>query len=60
LIEQFIAVQKNAENLKSSIKRKTEEFRTALDEQYEVIFSDVTRGKERSREVRWWRPRWSL
>lgn len=59
LIEQFIAVQKNAENLKSLIKRKTEEFRMALDEQYEVIFRDARRGSESSREIRWWRSRWS-
>ena len=59
LIAQFIAVQKDAENLKSLIKRKTEEFRMALDEQYEVIFRDARQGNESSREGRWWRSRWS-
>jgi polysaccharide pyruvyl transferase WcaK-like protein len=59
LIEQFIGLQSNAENLKSLIKRKTEEFRMALDEQYEVIFRDARRGNESPREIRWWHSRWS-
>jgi polysaccharide pyruvyl transferase WcaK-like protein len=37
LIEQFCDLEKNAETLKPLIKHKTEEFRRALDEQYERI-----------------------
>jgi polysaccharide pyruvyl transferase WcaK-like protein len=38
LIEQFCDLEKNAETLKPLIKHKAEEFRRALDEQYERIF----------------------
>ena len=38
LIEQFCDLEKNAETLKPLIKDKAEEFRKALDEQYERIF----------------------
>jgi polysaccharide pyruvyl transferase WcaK-like protein len=38
LIEQFCDLEKNAETLKPLIKNKAEEFRRALDEQYERIF----------------------
>jgi polysaccharide pyruvyl transferase WcaK-like protein len=41
LIEQFKKVAKNSEDLKPYIKRKTEEYRKALDEQYTFIFNDV-------------------
>jgi polysaccharide pyruvyl transferase WcaK-like protein len=40
LIERFCDLEKNAEKLKTAIKRKTKEFRLALDEQYGSIFSD--------------------
>ncbi len=38
LIEQFCDLEKNAETLKPRIKERAEEFRRALDEQYERIF----------------------
>ena len=38
LIEQFCDLEKNADTLKPQIKNKAEEFRRALDEQYERIF----------------------
>jgi polysaccharide pyruvyl transferase WcaK-like protein len=38
LVEQFCDLEKNAETLKPLIKNKAEEFRRALDEQYERIF----------------------
>ncbi|MGB8989786.1 MAG: polysaccharide pyruvyl transferase family protein [Candidatus Sulfotelmatobacter sp.] len=38
LIEQFCDLEKNAETLKPLIKNKAEEFRRALDEQYDRIF----------------------
>ena len=41
LIEQFIKVGKNSEELKRHIKRKTEEYRRILDEQYRFIFNNV-------------------
>lgn len=41
LIEQFIKLEKNAENLKPRIKQKTEEYRRALDEQYAFIFKNA-------------------
>ena len=41
LIAQFIALQQNAENLKSQIERKREAYQVALDEQYEHIFGDI-------------------
>lgn len=42
LIEQFCDLEKNAEALKPLIKGKAEEFRRALDEQYERIFRVLT------------------
>jgi len=41
LIEQFKKVAKNSEDLKPYIKRKTEEYRRVLDEQYSFIFNNV-------------------
>ena len=41
LIAQFIALQQNAENLKSQIEQNAEAYRVALDEQYEHIFGDI-------------------
>jgi polysaccharide pyruvyl transferase WcaK-like protein len=41
LIAQFCALEKNAEKLRFLIKQKTEEFRRALDEQYNFIFKDM-------------------
>jgi polysaccharide pyruvyl transferase WcaK-like protein len=41
LIEQFIKLEENAENLKPCIKKKTEEYRRTLDEQYTFIFNDM-------------------
>ncbi len=41
LIAQFIALQQNAENLKSQIEQKGEAYQVALDEQYEHIFGDI-------------------
>jgi polysaccharide pyruvyl transferase WcaK-like protein len=38
LIEQFCDLERNAETLKPLIKQKAQEFRKALDEQYEHIF----------------------
>jgi polysaccharide pyruvyl transferase WcaK-like protein len=38
LIEQFCDLEKNAKTLKPLIKNKAEEFRRALDEQYDLIF----------------------
>jgi polysaccharide pyruvyl transferase WcaK-like protein len=43
LIDQFIRIEKDAENLKPYIKQKTEEFRKALDEQYCFIFNHFWR-----------------
>jgi len=40
LTERFCELEKNAEKLKPLIKRKTEEFRRALDEQYNYIFKE--------------------
>jgi polysaccharide pyruvyl transferase WcaK-like protein len=40
LIEQFCDLEKNAEKLRPRIKQKTEEFRRALDEQYNIIFNN--------------------
>jgi polysaccharide pyruvyl transferase WcaK-like protein len=39
LIEQFCNLEKNAEKLRPLIKQKTDEFRGALDEQYNFIFN---------------------
>jgi polysaccharide pyruvyl transferase WcaK-like protein len=40
LIEQLCDLEKNADKLRPLIKHKTEEFRRALDEQYECIFKE--------------------
>jgi polysaccharide pyruvyl transferase WcaK-like protein len=41
LIEQFCDLKRNAETLRPLIKDKTEEFRSALDEQYEYICTEM-------------------
>jgi polysaccharide pyruvyl transferase WcaK-like protein len=41
LIEQFKELEKNAASLKPRIKRKSEQHRKALDEQYGLIFKDL-------------------
>ena len=41
LIEQFQDLERNAENLKPRIRRKVEQSRKALDEQYDLIFKGV-------------------
>jgi polysaccharide pyruvyl transferase WcaK-like protein len=41
LIEQFRGLEKNAERLRSLIKQKKDEFRKALDEQYNIIFNNT-------------------
>jgi polysaccharide pyruvyl transferase WcaK-like protein len=41
LIDQFLALEQNAENLKSQIKQKAEAYQVALDEQYDRIFRDI-------------------
>jgi polysaccharide pyruvyl transferase WcaK-like protein len=41
LIDQFCSLEQNAPAVKASIERKAEEFRRALDEQYEVIFGNM-------------------
>ena len=41
LIEKLMKVGKNAEALRPHIKRKVEEYRRILDEQYRFIFSNV-------------------
>jgi hypothetical protein len=41
LIEQFVKLEKNANNIAPYIKQKTEEYRRALDEQYTFIFNVV-------------------
>jgi polysaccharide pyruvyl transferase WcaK-like protein len=41
LIQQFQDVERNAEKLKPLIRQKVEQFRTALDEQYNLIFSGL-------------------
>src|SRR5207245_1493100 len=43
LIEKIRDLQKNASQLKPLIRLKTEEFRKALDEQYELIFNERSR-----------------
>jgi polysaccharide pyruvyl transferase WcaK-like protein len=43
LIEKIRDLEKNASKLKPLIRRKTEEFRTALHEQYELIFNERAR-----------------
>lgn len=44
LTEQFVKIEKDAENLKHYARQKTEEYRRALDEQYTLIFNDDRRG----------------
>ena len=44
LIEQFGDLEKNADRLRPLIKEKAEEFRSALDEQYNRIFKDLQFG----------------
>jgi len=41
LIERFQALEENAATLKASIRRKTDEFRMQLDQQYRLIFGDA-------------------
>ena len=41
LIDQFIEIEKNAEDLRPFISQKTEEYRKALDKQYTAILKDV-------------------
>jgi polysaccharide pyruvyl transferase WcaK-like protein len=41
LIEQFVKLENNANNLRPYIKQKTEEYRRVLDEQYTFIFNVV-------------------
>ncbi len=41
LIGQFMALEQNAENLKSHIKQKAEAYQVALDEQYDRIFGNI-------------------
>jgi polysaccharide pyruvyl transferase WcaK-like protein len=41
LIEKFSDLEKNANRLRILIKQRTEEFRAALNEQYDVIFRDM-------------------
>jgi polysaccharide pyruvyl transferase WcaK-like protein len=43
LIERFIELERKSAELKERICRKMEEYRTVLDEQYRVIFSDLRR-----------------
>ena len=44
LIAQFTRLERNAETLSASMKRKAEEYRAALDEQYGRIFGDLVRA----------------
>jgi polysaccharide pyruvyl transferase WcaK-like protein len=41
LIGQFLALEQDAENLRSQIKQKAEAYQMALDKQYDHIFRDV-------------------
>jgi polysaccharide pyruvyl transferase WcaK-like protein len=41
LIGQFTTAEESADSLKRQIERKTEDFRKALDEQYDLIFKSV-------------------
>jgi polysaccharide pyruvyl transferase WcaK-like protein/glycosyltransferase involved in cell wall biosynthesis len=41
LIEQFQDLARNAENVKALIRRRVEQSRKALDEQYSLIFKDI-------------------
>lgn len=49
LIEKILDLEKNAAELKPLIRRKTEEFRQALDEQYKLVFRDILGHKEGNR-----------
>jgi polysaccharide pyruvyl transferase WcaK-like protein len=44
LIEQFCHIEKNVEKLRRMIQQRTEVFRKALDEQYNVIFNTMWLG----------------
>ena len=41
LIQQFLTLERDADALRSSIKRKTQEYRLALDEQYRHVLHDL-------------------
>jgi polysaccharide pyruvyl transferase WcaK-like protein len=41
LIEQFQDIERNAEKLKTVIRKKVEQSRKALDEQYNLIFNGM-------------------
>jgi polysaccharide pyruvyl transferase WcaK-like protein len=41
LLDQFNELEENAEIVRSSIRQKTEEYRSALDEQYRRVFTDL-------------------
>lgn len=41
LIERFMKLEKNAEKLRPLIRQKIEEYRRALDEQYNIIFNNI-------------------
>jgi polysaccharide pyruvyl transferase WcaK-like protein len=41
LIDQFLALEQNAESLRSQIKQKAEAYQVALDKQYDRIFRDI-------------------
>jgi polysaccharide pyruvyl transferase WcaK-like protein len=52
LIEKIHDLEKNAGELKLLIRRKTEEFREALDEQYKRIFNNIWRHTAATEDVR--------
>lgn len=52
LIEKIRDLEKNAGELKPLIRRKTKEFREALDEQYKLIFNDVWSDTAATEDVR--------
>ena len=41
LIEQFLKLEDNADTLRSAIRRRTQEYRHALDEQYQRVLRDL-------------------
>lgn len=43
VIDTFLELQRNHDELKRHISRKVEEYRTALDEQYRIIFNGLAR-----------------
>jgi polysaccharide pyruvyl transferase WcaK-like protein len=49
LIEQFVRLEENADRLRQEIMRKTEGYRTELDEQYSCIFGEIGSGTHRYR-----------